>query len=81
MQSLPEPTDPGSCHLTRFFVSSPTRYNISLLVWVPPCQAEGHVRRIASELEALQDNAAEFGAQKTGLAGRCAICFNGSQRS
>jgi len=28
------------------------------------------VRRIASELEALQDNAASFGAQKTGLAGR-----------
>ena len=32
-------------------------------------QAEEHVRRLASELEALQDNAAAFGSQRTGLAG------------
>lgn len=28
------------------------------------------MRRLASELEALQDNAAEFGSARTGLAGR-----------
>lgn len=33
-------------------------------------QAEQHVRRLAAELEALQENAAAFGNQKTGLAGR-----------
>eukprot|EP00904_Undaria_pinnatifida_P000811 jgi/Undpi1/10730/HiC_scaffold_29.g13178.m1 len=33
------------------------------------CKAEEHVRRLASELEPLQGNAATFGSQRTGLAG------------
>ena len=37
---------------------------------LPSNQAEDCVRRLASELEALQDNAAAW-PQKTGLAGRC----------
>ncbi|CAM9596922.1 unnamed protein product, partial [Hapterophycus canaliculatus] len=39
-------------------------------------QAEDLVRRLASELEALQDNAAEFGSQKTGLAGSWKLIYS-----
>lgn len=39
-------------------------------LWTFWTQAEEHVRRLSSELEALQDNAAAFGLQRTGLAGR-----------
>ncbi|CAN0062472.1 unnamed protein product [Ascophyllum nodosum] len=40
------------------------------------CKAEEHVRRLASNLEALQDNAAAFGWQRTGLAGSWKLMFS-----
>ncbi|CAN0214269.1 unnamed protein product [Scytosiphon promiscuus] len=40
------------------------------------CKAGDLVRRLASELEALQDNADEFGSQKTGLAGSWKLIYS-----
>ncbi|CAM9726337.1 unnamed protein product [Pylaiella littoralis] len=40
------------------------------------CKVGGCVRRLASELEALQDNAAAFGSEKTGLAGSWKLIYS-----
>lgn len=59
---------PGRYHT---YIGPRTNFSLLRCVSTPPAvQAGDCVRRLASELEGLKDNAAAFGAEKTGLAGR-----------